>query len=197
MSVLDIFQKRRSQYALTNQLPITVPHLQQLIAQCIKQAPSAFNMQSARVVLLLADKHRQLWHLTSKILRDQVPLSQQAHTCAKINSFAAAYGTILYFEDQPVVQQMQEQFSLYKDNFPVWAQQANGMLQFAIWCALAEQNIGASLQHYNPLIDEAVARTFDIPVEWQLVAQMPFGQILSPAASKTFVPMEKRFWVKQ
>ena len=26
--------------------------------------------------------------------------------------------------------------------------------QFAVWNVLAEQGIGASLQHYNPIIDE-------------------------------------------
>lgn len=31
--------------------------------------------------------------------------------------------------------------SSIRDNFPVWAEQANGMLQFAIWSLLAEQGL--------------------------------------------------------
>ena len=50
-------------------------------------------------------------------------------------------------------------------------------LQFMIWSALANQNIGANLQHYNPIIDEKVKTEFNIPDTWELVAQMPFGGI--------------------
>ena len=52
------------------------------------------------------------------------------------------------------------------------------MLQFMIWSALAEKNIGASLQHYNPLIDNIIKKEFKINPEWKFVAQMPFGGII-------------------
>lgn len=32
----------------------------------------------------------------------------------------------------------------------------HGMAEYATWLALTEAGLGASLQHYNPLIDEAV-----------------------------------------
>lgn len=51
---------------------------------------------------------------------------------------------------------MQEQFSTYAENSPIWANQANGMLQLSVWSILGELNIGASLQHYNPVIDAKV-----------------------------------------
>lgn len=60
------------------------------------------------------------------------------------------------FEDDTVIRSMQKEFELYKDNFPVWANQSNGMLQFAVWTALELEGLGASLQHYNPLIDDEV-----------------------------------------
>ena len=47
-------------------------------------------------------------------------------------SFSCGYGTILYFEDMSVVHALQEQFPTYKDNFPVWAEQADAMHQFVI-----------------------------------------------------------------
>ena len=51
------------------------------------------------------------------------------------------------------------------------------MAQFAVWTMLADSGLGASLQHYNPLIDEAVRQAFEVPASWRLVAQMPFGAI--------------------
>lgn len=72
---------------------------------------------------------------------------------------------------------MQKQFEPYAQDFPVWANQANGMLQIILWTALREQGIGANIQHYNPVIDEAVKKLFNVPDSWKLIAQMPFGGI--------------------
>ncbi len=72
----------------------------------------------------------------------------------KIDNFKHSYGTILFYEDQDVVSGLQEQMPNYYDNFAIWSTQTNAMHQFAIWTALATKGIGASLQHYNPLVDE-------------------------------------------
>ena len=87
---------------------------------------------------------------------------------------------------------MQKQFAAYADNFPVWAQQANGMLQFAIWTALTDLGLGANLQHYNPLIDDQVKAAFALPASWKLIAQMPFGQPLQAVKAIEKLPIEKR-----
>ena len=55
--------------------------------------------------------------------------------------------------------------------------------------------MGASLQHYNPLIDNDVATVFKVPDNWVLVAQMPFGNILEPAGKKTYQPLNERMRV--
>ena len=102
----------------------------------------------------------------------------------KIDSFKAGYGTLLYFYDEDVVKGLQEQFPLYAANFPIWAQQANGMLQISIWTALRELNIGANLQNYNPVIDETVKKMFSVPDSWKLIAQMPFGGIAAEPQAK-------------
>ena len=197
MTLETLMQMRRSRYELSNRLPISEKQLTEMISNCILQAPSAFNMQSARVSLLLGEAHLQLWQMTEEILRALVPADKFQPTQEKLQSFAAAYGTILYWEHQPTIEQMQQRFAVYADNFPLWAQQANGMLQFAIWTVLAEAGVGASLQHYNPLIDERVREKFNISSDWQLVAQMPFGQATAPAAEKTFLPIEERLLIKR
>ena len=78
-----------------------------------------------------------------------------------MNAFKSGYGTVLYFEDSEVVEELQEKFALYKENFPIWSQQSSGMLQFAIWTALEIEGFGATLQHYNPLIDEEVRKEWE------------------------------------
>jgi hypothetical protein len=55
----------------------------------------------------------------------------------------------LFFEDSDTIYKMQKQYPTYKDNFTIWAAQANGMLQFAIWTALEDLGLGVNIQHYN------------------------------------------------
>jgi uncharacterized protein len=187
-AVLD----RRSIYDLLDTPVLSDDELIEKIGYALKHTPTAFNSQSDRVVVLLGDAHHKLWDMTKEILRQIVPQDAFASTEAKMESFRKAYGTILYFEDRDIVTGLQQQFPLYKDNFPIWSQQQNGMLQYVIWTTLTVEGYGASLQHYNPLIDEAIAKEWNIPASWKLTAQMPFGTIGQPADEKSFNPLEER-----
>ena len=69
------------------------------------------------------------------------------------------------------------------------------MLQYALWTAFATQHIGVNLQHYNPLIDSAVAQTWDIPANWHLRAQLVFGGIAAAPAEKALAPTAERLRV--
>ena len=69
------------------------------------------------------------------------------------------------------------------------------MHQYIIWTALASINVGANLQHYNPIIDKEVASTWNIDEHWELNAQMVFGAIEQPAGDKAFKPIEERMQV--
>ncbi len=197
MRFSEIVKLRRSRYVLANRLPVSERELEEIIGQCILHAPSAFNSQGARVILLLGEKHLRFWRLSAACLKEIIAAEKFAATEQKLASFSAAYGTLLYYDDMETVRRLQQQFPTYKDNFPVWAQQANGMLQFAVWTALAEAGIGASLQHYNPVIDARVAEEFAVPADWRLVAQMPFGVPEDVPADKTFLPLEQRFYIKK
>ena len=88
---------------------------------------------------------------------------------------------------------MKKQAPLYAPNFDSWAEEAIGIALYSVWMRLAEDNIGASIQHYNPLIDQAVKEAFDIPASWTLRGEMPFGSIEAPADPKTFVKDDERF----
>ena len=49
------------------------------------------------------------------------------------------------------------------------------MHQIALWTALEAEGFGASLQHYNPLIDTKVKNKYGIDLEWRLRCQLVFG----------------------
>lgn len=183
---------RRTIYKLGRDIPCLQSQIIAAVERMVKDVPSAFNMQSARVVVTMLDHHENVWHITEGALRKVVPADKFAATKEKIDGFSAAYGTILFFESSNMIKAMQDQFPLYKHNFPTWAMQANGMLQFAIWTALEDLGLGANLQHYNPLIDEDIKKIFDLPDSWDLVAQMVFGEKLEDPPSPPKVPTGTR-----
>ena len=195
MNFNETITKRRSCYHLGKLSAEKQKQVPQILEKCILNAPTAFNSQGARVILLENENHKKLWNIVLETLRERVPEANFAPVQEKINTFAAASCTVLYLEDILVTENLQNQFPTYATNFPTWAQQANGMLQFSVWCALAEAGIGANLQHYNPIIDSEVHRAFNIPATWRLVAQMPVGEILSAPQDKTYEPIEKRLKV--
>lgn len=186
---------RRSVYALGKDLPLSNDQVNQIVEHALLHTPSAFNSQSTRLVVLHGAEHEKLWDLAIEELRKIVPADSFAATESKLNMFKAAAGSVLFFEDMDVVKGLQEQFTAYADNFPIWADHASAMHQYVIWTALASENIGANLQHYNPVIDEAVAKTWNIPANWKLRAQLVFGSIQSPAGEKSFAPVDARLKV--
>ena len=193
MSFIDQITARRTIYAIGKNVPIDHAKIETIVKEAIKQSPSAFNSQSSRAVILFGDSHVKFWNIVLETLRKMVPAEAFANTSAKIDSFSAGFGTALFYEDQAVVKNLQEQFALYADNFPVWSEHSSAIAQFATWTALAEIGIGASLQHYNPIVDAEVAETFDIPANWKLRAQLVFGSIEAEAGEKTFMDDAERF----
>ena len=192
---LDALKTRRSIYALGKGLPVSDARIEEILRESITHVPSAFNSQSARVVLLLGGRHDAFWNATKEILRGIVPADAFPQTEARIDGFKTAHGTVLFFEDNAVIEGLQAQFAGYKDYFPVWSGNSAGMLQFAVWTALAQEGVGASLQHYHPLVDNWVRENLGVPASWKLSAQMPFGEIKAPAGEKQFAPLEGRFKV--
>lgn len=192
---LAALKNRRTQYALGKTLPMSQADVTTLIQDAIRLSPSSFNSQSSRAVILFGKESEKFWEIVKAELRRIVPAESFAPTEAKINSFAAGAGTVLFYEDQDTVRGLQEKFAAYADNFPIWSEQASGMAQLAVWTALAEADIGASLQHYNPLPDDAAAKEWNLPASWKLRAQMPFGSHEQEIGDKTFMDDAERFQV--
>ncbi len=185
MSIIKSLENRRTYYNIDKNIPVLENEIEEIIKEATELVPDAFNMKSARVVIAFGEKHDLLWDEIYKVYDGKVARE-------KIDSFKAGAGTVLFLYDEETVKGLQEKFSAYADNFPIWANQANGMLQLAVWSALRELKVGASLQHYNPVIDDRVREIFDIPSQYKLVAQMPFGGIVSEPEKKEKEDIDQR-----
>ncbi|WLG13123.1 nitroreductase family protein [Psychrobacter cibarius] len=195
VTLQQAFDERRSIYALGNELPVEPQAIVNMAERVLLHTPSAFNSQSSRLVVLFGAEHQKLWDIAEEKLRAAVGDGDFSGTKQKLDGFRAAAGTVLFYEDKNVTESLQEQFALYADRFPVWAQQTSAMHQYAMWTELRTLNVGANLQHYNPLVDEDAAKAYAIPDSWELVAQMPFGNIVEPAGEKTYQPVSERMKV--
>ena len=195
VTLQQAFDERRSIYALGNELPVEPQAIVNMAERVLLHTPSAFNSQSSRLVVLFGAEHQKLWDIAEEKLRVAVSDGDFSGSKQKLDGFRASAGTVLFYEDKNVTESLQEQFALYADRFPVWAQQTSAMHQYAMWTELRTLNVGANLQHYNPLVDEDATKAFSIPDSWELVAQMPFGNIVEPAGEKTYQPVNERMKV--
>ncbi|MBK5201264.1 MAG: nitroreductase family protein [Spirochaetaceae bacterium] len=177
MKIIDSLKGRRSIYDINKNLPVKEEVVFDFIKEATELVPDAFNMKSSRVVVVTKEKQDLLWDKIYEVFDGEVPRE-------KIDSFKKGFGTILYFIDTSVVKGLEEQFPLYAPKFFEWAKQSAGMLELSIWSGLKELSIGASIQHYNPIIDKMVKELFDIPENYELNAQMPFGGINTEPSPK-------------
>ncbi|MDQ0879063.1 nitroreductase family protein [Peribacillus sp. V2I11] len=185
-------KERRSYYGINKEVQVSEEKIKEIVEFAVKHTPSAFNSQSSRLVVLTGSAHDKLWDITTQALRKAVGEGDFSGTQQKMDSFKAGYGSVLFFEDESVVKSLQEQFATYADNFPIWSQQTSGMHQLVVWTALEAEGLGATLQHYNPLIDDEVKKEWNVPSNWKLIAQMPFGNPTAQPGDKEFKPLEDR-----
>lgn len=193
---LNAMKQRRSIYALGKNVKQTPAELVKLIEEAIKLSPTAFNSQSVRAIITFGADSDKVWDITAAELRKLVKDDAAfAKTKEKLDSFKASFGTVLLFTDMDVIHGLEEQFPLYKDNFYDWSEQGMGGAQQAVWTALAEAGLGANLQHYNPVIDDQIKATFNVPANWRLRGQLNFGSVEQPAGDKDFMADDQRFKV--
>ncbi|MBT2255961.1 nitroreductase family protein [Priestia megaterium] len=188
----SVLKERRSYYGINKDVQVSDEKIKEIVEFAVKHTPSAFNSQTARLVVLTGKSHDALWNITTDTLRKVVGDRDFTGTQQKMDSFKSGYGTVLFFEDEAGVKSLQKQFPSYADNFSIWSNQASGMHQLVIWATLESEGLGASLQHYNPLIDEEVKKEWNIPSNWKLIAQMPFGNPTLQPGEKEFQPVESR-----
>ena len=197
MEFLQALKNRRSIYNLGTNVKLSNEEITSIISDCLKHSPSAFNYPTTNVIIAFGEKHQQIWQITTDILKEKLAKKEETFAVAqnKINKFKAGVGTILFFEDTEIINELKETYAMYAENFSTWSNQANGMLQNNIWTALSQVNIGANLQHYNPLIDDKIKELFSIPDTWKLTAQMPFGSIEAQANEKYIEDISTRLKV--
>jgi Predicted oxidoreductase related to nitroreductase len=186
-------KERRTIIEVGNEISVPIERIREIIEESLKYTPTAFNSQSARIALLLGEEHERFWEVTREHIIKNIQRDRLKDNIEKINAFKNGYGTILFFEDLNIIEYLEQDYSTYREYFPVWAHQSNGMLQFIIWTSLEIEGLGASLQHFNTFIDRAIKEKWKLPDNWKLIAEMPFGNPISIPAEKHFQKINERY----
>ncbi len=188
MEYQDAIAARHSAYMLDDRIEdagASADDVLAMLRSIAPKVPSSYNSQSARLILLTGEDHRRLWRIVEDILRAKVNDDRRfARTEVKLRSFAAAAGTVLFYEIDSITDGLKEQYPSYAGVFPTWAEHGNAMIQFAVWTGFFDMGLAANIQHYNPIIDARVAEEFSIPEGYRLVAQMVFGRETQVPAGK-------------
>jgi len=201
---LNAIKVRRTHYGLSKSSPLSEAQLKSIVEAAVTNVPSAFNMQSGRAVLLIGKSSDKLWDIVKTDFLKTLGDNENAITMstAKIAGYTGGYGTVLFFEDTAVINNLSAKMPAMASHFPVWSENSTGMLQFAVWTALSNEGLGASLQHFGAYSDEItsdVLKEFNLPSTWKSTAMMPFGVPVGepgiPGRPKTFEPIEGRVQV--
>lgn len=99
-TLLELVKARRTYYNLKAESPISDDAVERIVRESILHAPSSFNTQTTRVVLLLKEEHRRIWDISISTMQALVAAGRMSkemfenHTKPKLDSFRAAYGTV-------------------------------------------------------------------------------------------------------
>ena len=93
-SLPDAISSRRSYYQMSTESTISDARIKELIAHTIKHVPSAFNSQTTRMVVVLKEKHEELWDAIMEVYKVQLPAEKFEHAKERMVGFRKAYGTV-------------------------------------------------------------------------------------------------------
>lgn len=183
-TLIDLTEARRTVYDFKPELPkgVTESEIKDIVTRIVKATPTSFNIQNVRAVIFWGDASKKLWGDVYEATKD-FPFSGRPKSLSE-----TAYGTVVFFDDQTVIDEISKKFTVYKDLFPVWAAHSNGAAQIDIWKSLSALGLGANLQHFNPYVQEAIKDK--VSDKWTVVAQLAFGVPTAKPSEKTFLDYE-------
>lgn len=184
MSFLPSYAARRTQYQLSKKLPesVTIEQIRELVQQLVKHTPTSFNSQTIRAVIITGALHDSVWQSVA----DAIP--QEAGKKRPQSIKDEAYGSVIFFDDGAALKAIQDKFPPYADYFPTFAATSNGAAQINTWTLINELGLGGHLQHYNPIVQSALAGK--VPESWNVVAQLAFGVPVGQPGEKAFIENE-------
>lgn len=193
-------ETRLSCYTLSNESTIPDSRIHEIVNAAVKHAPTSFNVQSARAVILLKQEHEALWDIADRTVKTATEEKNYNFLAKMVQGFRAAYGSVLWFEDQDALDGLAAKNSLFGHLVPEWADSSSGMHQFLVWTAFELEGLGCNLQHFNfmPEFTDEVLKRWNLPKQWKFKSQLVFGKPtdgLKRGKERTYAPVDERVMI--
>lgn len=188
----DLIKKRRSVYEVGKDTDLSPEEIHEYIQEVVKEVPTAFNSQSTRVVIVTGAANEAVWDEIHRAQKEALDKDMYDFMAPRFENSKKALGTVLFFEDQEEVQKMptnEVRANLYKE-------QNSAFAQYAVWLALTDLDLYATLQHFNigykENYDKSIREMLNLPDSFELNAEMPFGSKASEANKKAYMDVDEQ-----
>lgn len=177
---LKAIASRRTIYALKPELPagLTIDEIQAVVQTIIKETPTSFNSQVNRAIILTGATHKKVWD----DVVNSIPGDSGKKRPQSIRD--EAYGSVIFFTDDKVTEQLQAKFPAYASAFPQFASESSGAAQINTWTVFHQLGLGGHLQHYNGYIKGSLPQ--EIPLNWNVHSQLAFGTPVADPFEKSY-----------
>src|SRR5690606_21457683 len=100
---LDAVRNRRTIHALGKDAGVSEERVTAMVKEAVLHAPSEFNSQHARAVVLFGDHHDRLWDLIREVLQEKLPPENLPRQMQRMDMFRGGMGTVLFYRDEQVI----------------------------------------------------------------------------------------------
>ncbi|TGJ87634.1 hypothetical protein E0Z10_g1101 [Xylaria hypoxylon] len=150
---------RRTCYALTNTSKVSDERIVEIVQEVLSFAPSSYNMQSARLSVVLGKNHEAMW---DAIIEAAGPILKEFGVWDTMKPILEgsrnSSGSVLFFEKETTIHAAREAHKSAAHMFSELSDHASGMHQILVWTALELEGLGANLQHLNtiPVVEDII-----------------------------------------
>ena len=177
----DLLGQRRSVRALQDG-PLPDGMLEAL-GSAIDSTPAAFGMSPWQVVLL-HERRGMFWDVVERSFREHLTGEQLDRYLTRLDGFRPAVVVAMVYEDLSVRERLVSERGLSSETGFDFALQGLGMVQLGMWLAATGFGLGASLQHWDWMVEAALAEFAGLPQAcFRLVSVMPFGHPAEDAST--------------
>lgn len=188
-SLWELAHRRRS---VRHLLPIAVSdETVQRILEIARWTPSSYNSQPWHIVVV-RERLAELWDAIEAAGRQARAGRPVERFLERLNGYRNAGAVFFIFLDRANVDE-QVRITTYApaERVESWAREAVGMLQYALWLAVVDAGLAASLHHFDSE-EEAICHFLEVPYPcFRLMGTMPVGLPAHEVAPPGRRPLEE------
>jgi predicted oxidoreductase (fatty acid repression mutant protein) len=171
--LLSLLERRRSIRRLRPG-PFSDASLNRIV-EAIRLTPSAFNLPPWHIVIV-RDELAAFWQLAEQAVRERLDGDRQGRYLDRIGGFSASVAVALVYEEVAIRDQLANAWQISLEQAGAFVEQGLGMAQLALWLAVTAEDLVASLQHWEWLLEGPLAEFVGLSSDqFRLKAILPIG----------------------